>query len=73
MNPEQRFLKDLADWLLATNDPRLSFSGPKPMIRYVTLAAADYCEHMARIVDAGGEAAEWRKWLHLKPPPRLTR
>ena len=68
--PSNEFINEVADWLLAIRDPRLSFTGKRPKINDLAGASADFCRYMAEVCEAGYEAKDWR--LHfevLEPKP----
>lgn len=62
------FVNEVADWLLATRDPRLSFAGKHPVINDLCGAAADFCGYMAVVCEAGYESKDWRVHLEAQRP-----
>lgn len=64
------FLDEVRDWLLTRGDPRLSIHSPyRVTMNDAAGACADFCEFMSRICEAGGQAKDWRHWMHLDPGP----
>ena len=62
----QFFLNEVLDFMLLTKNPLLTFRpNGEAQINNVVEACAQYCGFMAKVTEAGFEAANWRKHLDL--------
>jgi len=59
------FIDEVADWLLATRDTRLSFSHSGAQMFEVFLCCADFCRFLEKLEVSGIHAEEWRNHLNL--------
>lgn len=57
------FINEVADWLQATNDPRLNFTGHHPRINNLASACADFCQFMGEVTESGEDPRQWREYL----------
>ncbi len=62
------FIDEVADWLLATNDPRLEVThgGSRAKVSDLAGASADFCGFMASLEERGISAKKWRDHVHDK-------